>query len=58
MKPGGIFFAEDFFKLAIFTEEELEILKDEVYCVNLPDMNTYKNQLKKVGFEIVKVGSF
>jgi len=54
LKPGGIFLAEDFYKLSMFTEEETKILRDEVYCPYCPDMNTYKSQLKKAGFvEIV-----
>jgi len=33
----------------------LKILKEEVFCQNLTDMNTYKALLKNAGFEIVKV---
>jgi len=53
LKPGGIFFAEDFYKLSVFTEEESRVLREEVYCPYCPDMNTYKIQLKNAGFEAV-----
>jgi len=53
LKPGGYFFAEDFYKFSTLTEEESRILFTEVYCAYLPDSNTYKAQLKAAGFELI-----
>eukprot|EP01126_Amoeba_proteus_P026456 TRINITY_DN2619_c0_g1_i2.p1 TRINITY_DN2619_c0_g1~~TRINITY_DN2619_c0_g1_i2.p1 ORF type:complete len:450 (+),score=74.70 TRINITY_DN2619_c0_g1_i2:444-1793(+) len=55
LKPGGYFFAEDFFKISKFTSEELSLLQEEVACPYVPDMNSYKNQLRKAGFECIQV---
>lgn len=57
LKPGGIFFAEDFFELGHLTETEKETLKRDVFCSYLPDMETYKTQLRSAGFEILEVPS-
>jgi len=51
LKPGGYFFAEDFYKHSHFTDEEKRVLRDEVSCPYCPDRNTYKAQLKNAGFE-------
>jgi len=53
LKPGGYFFAEDFYKFSALTPEESKILAEEVYCPYCPDSNTYKAQLKGAGFEII-----
>jgi len=53
LKPGGYFFAEDFYKFSSLTPEESKILADEVFCPYCPDSNTYKAQLKSAGFEII-----
>lgn len=53
LKPGGILYAEDFYKLHLFTPQEIQTLQYEVSCPYVPDLNTYKNQLRKAGFEVV-----
>lgn len=55
LKPGGIFYAEDFYKIGVFTPQEIQSLQLEVSCPYVPDLNTYKNQLRKAGFEVVEV---
>jgi len=55
LKPGGIFYAEDFFKIHVFTPQEIRTLQLEVSCPYVPDLNTYKNQLRKAGFEVIGV---
>lgn len=54
LKPGGVFYAEDFFEKAPLSEEEKRILADDVYCPYLPDQETYRRDLAKAGFEIVQ----
>ncbi len=34
--PGGIFYAEDFFKKESFKQDEIESLKTDVFCADLP----------------------
>lgn len=53
LKPGGVFYAEDFFEKATLTEEEKRRLADDVYCPYLPNEETYKRDLVQAGFEIV-----
>lgn len=55
LKPGGIFFAEDFFKISMFSNNEILTLQQEVSCPYVPDLITYKGQLTKAGFEIIKI---
>lgn len=55
LKPGGYFYAEDFFELGTLTENEKQILKRDVFCSYLPNLETYKEQLRQAGFELVKV---
>uniref|UniRef100_A0A6B2L0R4 Methyltransferase type 11 domain-containing protein n=1 Tax=Arcella intermedia TaxID=1963864 RepID=A0A6B2L0R4_9EUKA len=55
LKPEGKFYAEDFFKVSLFNEEESRILKEDIYCPYCPDMNTYKSQIKQAGFQELKV---
>ena len=55
LKPGGYFFAEDFFELGTLTENEKQTLKRDVFCSYLPKFDLYQEQLKKAGFELVKV---
>jgi len=54
LKPGGIFYAEDFFDKNKLTPTEKKILRDQVYCAYVPDMQTYLSQLTDSGFEIVQ----
>ena len=58
LKPGGYFFAEDFFELGTLTENEKQTLKRDVFCSYLPKFDLYQEQLKKAGFELVKVCRF
>jgi len=54
LKPGGKLFCEDFFELKPLTGEEKTVLAEEVYCNYVPDMPTYKEDLKTAGFSIIK----
>jgi cyclopropane fatty-acyl-phospholipid synthase-like methyltransferase/ABC-type nitrate/sulfonate/bicarbonate transport system substrate-binding protein len=55
LRPGGIFFAEDFTEVraGALTSEEKRLLETEVFCPYVPDLPTYKQQLIDAGFEIV-----
>jgi len=53
LKPGGIFFAEDFFELGTLTETEKQTLQRDVFCSYLPKFDTYKEHFQNAGFEIV-----
>eukprot|EP00696_Hemimastix_kukwesjijk_P011466 gnl/Hemi2/243_TR64_c0_g1_i1.p1 gnl/Hemi2/243_TR64_c0_g1~~gnl/Hemi2/243_TR64_c0_g1_i1.p1 ORF type:complete len:508 (-),score=126.05 gnl/Hemi2/243_TR64_c0_g1_i1:19-1362(-) len=50
LRPGGFFFADDFYQRKTLTREELIVLKNEVYCQTLPTEEQYKKQLSDVGF--------
>eukprot|EP00002_Diphylleia_rotans_P034968 TRINITY_DN757_c0_g1_i5.p1 TRINITY_DN757_c0_g1~~TRINITY_DN757_c0_g1_i5.p1 ORF type:complete len:385 (-),score=78.50 TRINITY_DN757_c0_g1_i5:229-1383(-) len=54
LKPGGYFFAEDFFEISPFTETEKGILRDDVFCHYLPTKERYTQDLEKAGFVEIK----
>jgi len=45
LKPNGKIFVEDFYKRSEFTEKELEVLSNDVFCNYLPSLDEYKEQL-------------
>jgi cyclopropane fatty-acyl-phospholipid synthase-like methyltransferase len=53
LQPGGTFYAADFFARNPLPVLEKQILRDEVYCYNLPSLAQYKEELEAAGFEIV-----
>lgn len=55
LKPGGVYYAEDFIKRSVFTTQEMLTLQTEVACPYVPDMITYKGQLVRAGFDIIRV---
>ncbi len=50
LKSNGQMFVEDFYKRSEFTEKELDILSNDVYCNYLPTLDEYKEQLSENGF--------
>ena len=50
LKPEGKIFVEDFYRRSEFTEKELKILSNDVYCNYLPTLDEYKEQLTENGF--------
>lgn len=53
LKPGGVFYAEDFFELAEFTPQERQLLRHDVFCKYLPTLAVYQQELVAAGFEVV-----
>jgi cyclopropane fatty-acyl-phospholipid synthase-like methyltransferase len=53
IKPGGFFYAEDLFSREPFSEEELSELLKDIYGNYLPDIQTYKSEIEKVGFKLI-----
>jgi sulfonate transport system substrate-binding protein len=53
LKPGGYFYAEDFFERAPLTPAEATCLRRDVFCNYLPSLDAYKADLLSVGLEIV-----
>lgn len=56
LKPGGTFFAADFFQVGQLTEDEREILKNDVACPTLCSSAAgYKAELELAGFRVSEV---
>lgn len=55
LKPGGYFYAEDFFERGKLTAEEKRTLQEDVFCTYLPSLDKYKADLEKAGFTLVSV---
>eukprot|EP00043_Microstomoeca_roanoka_P006354 m.62229 g.62229 ORF g.62229 m.62229 type:complete len:582 (+) comp13381_c0_seq5:173-1918(+) len=56
LRPGGFFFAADFFALQALTKQEKQILNDEVGCQTLAaSIDDYKHELELAGFKIVEI---
>lgn len=55
LRPGGTFYAADFFARNRLTVLEKQILRDEVYCHTLPSLETYTKQLESAGFEVAEI---
>lgn len=55
LKPGGYFFAADFFARNTLSKHERKILADDVWCRYLPSLEHYKRDLEAAGFHIVQV---
>ena len=53
LKPGGFFYAEDLFSRKPFNEKELSELLKEIYANYLPDIQTYKSEIEKIGFNLI-----
>ena len=53
LKPGGFFYAEDLFSREPFNEKELSELLKEIYANYLPDIQTYKLEIEKAGFNLI-----
>ncbi|KAJ0412059.1 hypothetical protein ATCC90586_004605 [Pythium insidiosum] len=57
LKPGGVLYVEDFFRRgASFSSEELEILRDDIFCGStLLSLDELRRLLRDdIGFEIVR----
>ena len=53
LKPEGFFYAEDLFSRKLFNKEEMSELLKEIYGNYLPDMQTYKSEIEKIGFNLI-----
>jgi len=53
LKPEGFFYAEDLFSRQPFNKEELSELLKNIYGKYLPDIDTYKSEIKKIGFNLI-----
>ena len=53
LRPGGYFYAADFYAKRDITVSERMVLQQQVYCEGLPSQETYTSELKSSGFEIV-----
>jgi hypothetical protein len=53
LRPGGVFFAADFFQLGKLTADEWKVLKDDVSCSGLVgSVSEYKGELEAAGFKV------
>ena len=50
LKPGGVFYAADFYALARLTVSERSDLRTEVFCDYVPSKEAYISDLEEVGF--------
>ena len=50
LRPGGYFYAEDFFTRQPFSDKELEELSREMYAHYLPDYLSYQTDYSSAGF--------
>jgi len=53
LKPAGFFYAEDLFSRKPFNKKELSELLNDIYGNYLPDIETYKSEIKKIGFNLI-----
>ena len=53
IKPDGFFYAEDLFSRKPFNEKELSELSKDIYAKYLPDFQTYKYEIEKIGFKLI-----
>ena len=53
IKPNGFFYAEDLFSRKPFNEKELSELSQDIYAKYLPDFQTYKYEIEKIGFKLI-----
>ena len=53
LQPGGFFYAEDLFSRKPFNKEELSELLKDIYGNYLPDIQTYKSEIEKIGFNLI-----
>ena len=53
LKLGGLFYAEDLFSRKPFNEKELSELSKDIYAKYLPDFQTYKHEIEKIGFKLI-----
>ncbi len=53
MRPGGQFFAADFYQRRALTTDEWRVLHDEVACPSLPaSFEAYTAELELAGFKV------
>jgi len=55
LRPGGRFYAEDFYQKQTLTPEEKAILQDDVFCAYLPSIQRYNLDVTNAGFAVEKV---
>ena len=56
LRPGGVFYAGDFFETGKFTPEEARVLREDVSCPSLySSTSAYKSDLEKAGFKVTVV---
>ena len=53
LAPNGIFYAEDWYRIGEFTTPEKTVLRDDIYCYELPREQEYKTLLEAAGLEIL-----
>ena len=53
LKPEGFFYAEDLFSRKPFNKEELFELLNNIYANYLPNIQTYKLEIEKIGFNLI-----
>ncbi len=53
LRYGGFFYAEDLLSRKPFSEKELSELLENIYGNYLPDIQTYKSEIEKVGFTLI-----
>jgi hypothetical protein len=50
----NFFYCEDFIRIGNLTNEESQILKHDVYCRYLPNLDEYKDHLTQGRFQIIQ----
>ena len=53
LMSGGFFYAEDLFSRKPFNEKELSELLNEIYANYLPNIQTYRSDIEKAGFNLI-----
>lgn len=55
LRPGGLFYFEDYVARSPLTAAEKQTLADDVYCTYLPDPDRYVADLEQVGFVDIEI---
>lgn len=50
LRPGGLFYFEDYYARGPLTDTEKNTLAEDVYCHYLPDLDRYVAELEQAGF--------
>jgi hypothetical protein len=52
LRAGGCFYVDDFVAIGTLTDTENHILRDDVFCSYLPNLDQYRSELQAAGFTI------